>query len=252
MKELIRTKLKEIEQKENIRILHAVESGSRAWGFASTDSDYDVRFVYVRRPEDYLKLERTRDVIEWQLDETLDINGWDLQKTLRLLHKSNPTVFEWNASPIVYSTTPEWASLQPLVSACFLQKPGLYHYLSMAKRNYHEHLRSDRVRLKKYFYVLRPLLACRWILEKGTPPPVAFRALAEACLPAELTEAVERLLFLKANVPEMTEGPPVAVLDAFIESSLSDLADKIARLAHEESAGWAALNQTFYDLLNAT
>ena len=94
MKELILTKLREIERKENVRILHAVESGSCAWGFASPDSDYDVRFVYVRKPEDYLRLERTRDVIERQLDDTLDINGWDLQKLLRLLHKSNPTVFE--------------------------------------------------------------------------------------------------------------------------------------------------------------
>ena len=251
MKELILPKLKEIKQKENVRILHAVESGSRAWGFASPDSDYDVRFIYVRRPEDYLRLERTRDVIEWQLDETLDINGWDLQKMLRLLHKSNPTVFEWNASPVVYSTTPEWAALQPVISACFLSKPGLYHYLSMAKSNYREYLRGDTVRLKKYFYVLRPLLACRWILAKGTPPPVAFRALMDACLPAELTDAVERLLMLKMNCPEISEGPRVDVLNAFIERSLSDMTEKIQRLPSSAPAAWGALNRTFYDILNA-
>lgn len=88
---IIQQKLTEIEEKENIKILHCVESGSRAWGFASPDSDYDVRFIYVRKRDFYLKLEKTRDVIEWQLDETLDINGWDLQKALRLLYKSNPT-----------------------------------------------------------------------------------------------------------------------------------------------------------------
>ena len=251
MKELILTKLREIEQKENVRILHAVESGSRAWGFASPDSDYDVRFIYVRRTEDYLKLERTRDVIEWQLDETLDINGWDLQKMLRLLHKSNPTVFEWNASPVVYRTTPEWTALQPVIRSCFLKKPGLYHYLSMAKSNYREYLRGDTVRLKKYFYVLRPLLACRWILEKGTPPPVEFRTLMETCLPAELAEAVERLLFLKVNAPEIAEGPRVDALNDFIEKSLSELAEKIPRMSEDTAAAWDALNRTFYDILNA-
>ena len=94
MKELITAKLTEIEKAKNVRVIHAVESGSRAWGFASPDSDYDVRFIYVHPKEFYLKLEKTRDVIEWQLDETLDINGWDLQKALRLLHSSNPTLFE--------------------------------------------------------------------------------------------------------------------------------------------------------------
>ena len=83
---------------ENVKILHCVESGSRAWGFASPDSDYDVRFIYIRPKEYYLRLEKTRDVIEWQLDDTLDINGWDIQKMLRLLHKSNPTVFELGKS----------------------------------------------------------------------------------------------------------------------------------------------------------
>ncbi|OPZ21824.1 MAG: putative nucleotidyltransferase [Firmicutes bacterium ADurb.BinA205] len=95
----IKQKLDEIEEKENIRIIHCIESGSRAWGFASPDSDYDVRFIYVRIPKDYLKLEKTRDVIEWELNDVYDINGWDIRKTLGLLHKSNPTLFEWNGSP---------------------------------------------------------------------------------------------------------------------------------------------------------
>ena len=159
--ETIQEKLNEIEAKERIRILHCVESGSRAWGFASPDSDYDVRFVYVRRTEDYLRLEKTRDVIEWQLDETLDINGWDLQKALRLLHKSNPTLFEWNNSPVVYRTTEDWMKLSRVIDEFFLAKAGLYHYLSTAKKNYREYLKGETVKYKKYFYVLRPLLACR-------------------------------------------------------------------------------------------
>lgn len=94
MQRLIVDKLHEIEAEEGVRILLAVESGSRAWGFASPDSDYDVRFLYVRRAEDYLRLDAVRDVIERPIDDELDINGWDLQKALRLLYKSNPTLFE--------------------------------------------------------------------------------------------------------------------------------------------------------------
>ena len=93
----INEKLDEIERKEGVRILHAVESGSRAWGFASPDSDYDVRFIYVRSKEDYLRLDEPRDVIEWQLDEVLDINGWDLKKALRQFAKGNATLFEWRS-----------------------------------------------------------------------------------------------------------------------------------------------------------
>ena len=109
----------EIEKSENVRIIHAAESGSRAWGFAAPDADYDVRFIYVRPKEFYLKLERTRDVIEWEQNDLLDINGWDLQKALRLLHKSNPALFEWNHSPIIYKTTDEWASIQKIIDKYF-------------------------------------------------------------------------------------------------------------------------------------
>jgi len=116
MNDIITAELEKIERVENVRIIHAVESGSRAWGFASPDSDYDVRFIYVRDMRHYMKLEKTRDVIEWQLDEVLDINGWDLQKALRLLHSSNPTLFEWSNSPIIYKTTDEWAAIQKVIN----------------------------------------------------------------------------------------------------------------------------------------
>ena len=105
MKKEILRKLHEIEIKENVKILFAAESGSRAWGFASPDSDYDVRFIYVRPKEEYLRLDTVKDVIEVPINDVLDINGWDLQKALRLLYKSNPTLFEWFSSPIIYMET---------------------------------------------------------------------------------------------------------------------------------------------------
>lgn len=119
----IERKLKEVEEKENVTVIMAVESGSRAWGFASKDSDYDVRFLYVRRREDYLKLQPPRDVIEWQLDEVLDINGWDIRKALVLLYKSNPTLFEWCNSPIVYRTSRKFDDFRALALRYFHPKP---------------------------------------------------------------------------------------------------------------------------------
>ena len=122
MLDIINKKLKEIEEKENIKILLAVESGSRAWGFASSDSDYDVRFIYVRNQKEYLRLNDIRDVIEWQLDETLDINGWDIKKALLLLKKSNPTLFEWWNSPIIYKKNDVFSNFDKYLESYFSSK----------------------------------------------------------------------------------------------------------------------------------
>ena len=132
MKDTIQKELAQIEQTQNVRILLAVESGSRAWGFASPDSDYDVRFIYVRPKDAYLRLQKHRDVIELPINDALDINGWDLTKTLRLLHKSNPTLFEWGASPIVYLETDFAARFKSVMGRYFSSKRGLYHYIHMA------------------------------------------------------------------------------------------------------------------------
>ena len=201
MDAVIQKTLTQIEQQENIRILLAVESGSWAWGFASPDSDYDVRFVYVRPREHYLKLEQTRDVIELPIDDTLDVNGWDVKKMLQLLQKSNPTVFEWFSSPVVYRQTPYAEQLRQILPQYFCAKSGLWHYLSMAEGNYREYLRSDMVKAKKYFYVLRPVLACRHILSTGTPPPMEFTKLVQTQLEDDLKPIVAHLLDLKLCVP---------------------------------------------------
>ncbi len=247
--QMIQEKLNEIEHKENVRILHCVESGSRAWGFASPDSDYDVRFIYVRPAEFYLKLEKTRDVIEWQLDDTLDINGWDLKKTLQLLHSSNPTLFEWNQSPIVYKTTDEWHRISEIINRYFLMKSGLYHYLSTAKSNYREFLKGEIVKLKKYFYVLRPLLACRWILKEQTPPPMLFSELVESCLEPGLKPVVEDLVRLKMQTPEIGEGKRIDVLNEYIDRSIEEIDALIKALPEECKQGWEELDQVFRSIV---
>ena len=129
-------KLSASESDHGIRILHAVESGSRAWGFASPDSDYDVRFIYAHDIEWYLKLEKKRYVLELELNDTYDINGWDIKKVFRLLQNSNPTVFEWIHSPIVYTSYPIIADITPQIDSFFSCKAGLYHYLNTAKSTY--------------------------------------------------------------------------------------------------------------------
>ena len=245
VQEIIPAKLQEMEARENIRVIHCIESGSRAWGFASPDSDYDVRFIYVRPIDYYLRLDKTRDVIEWQLDDTLDINGWDLQKALRLLHNSNPTLFEWNNSPIVYKTTPEWAEISAIIGRFFQKKAGLHHYLSTAKTNYREYLKGDMVRLKKYFYVLRPILACRWILEKQTPPPMLFSELADACLDEALVNPVTDLLRLKMETPEMGLGPRIDVINDYLDASIEEVDQLIRLLPSDESVTWDELNRLF-------
>jgi len=252
MIERVMEKLKEIEMRENVTILHAVESGSRAWGFPSPDSDYDVRFIYIRDAAFYLKLEKTRDVIEWQIDGVLDINGWDLQKTLRLLHKSNPTLFEWSISPIVYKTTPLWERIKLIFGDYFLTKHGVYHYLSMAERNYRECLKRDIVRVKKYLYVMRPILACKWILTKNSPPPILFPDLVTAELEPGLLKTIEWLLDIKTKMPETNEMPMVKELNDYIEDTLPALKSRAEELPSVKARDYNELNCLFLEALRET
>lgn len=249
MKELIQEKLREIEQREECRILLAVESGSRAWGFASPDSDYDVRFIYVRPEKAYLRLDRARDVIEVPINDELDINGWDIDKTLRLLHKSNPTVFEWFSSPIIYQTSAFADQFRPIMQKYFSSKAGLWHYLHMAEGNYRDYLRGEMVRAKKYFYVLRPILACKWILEKGTPPPMLFSDLVKSELPDDLSETVYQLLNLKMNSPEIKEIPRIDQLNRYLDAGIVSVKEQIEKLPNTPVQDWYELNELFFSVL---
>lgn len=249
MREIIQGKLREIEEKENVRILCAVESGSRAWGFASPDSDYDVRFIYLRTPEDYLLLKPKRDVIEWQLDETLDINGWDISKTLKLLYRANPTVFEWLHSPIVYRESPELDSLRLLSQRYFSPRKNLYHYWHMAEQAYKTHLQTDRVRIKKYFYVLRPILCAKWVIERKSIPPVPFSELVQSELEGTMRPIVEELVELKGRTPEMGTAPQIKPLHRYIDGALKEIRFCADHMQEEKQSDWSALDAYFLSLL---
>ncbi len=250
VEELVLRKINEMEKKENIRVLHAVESGSRAWGFASPDSDYDVRFIYVRDRDFYLSLRDTKDFIDWELDEVLDINGWDIKKALQHFHKSNATLFEWSNSPVVYYTTEEWGNLYSRVAKnYFACKPSLYHYYGTANKNYHEYLLDDMVRYKKYFYVLRPILACKWIEERKCAPPVLFEELCGGVLEEGMKEAVRELLGKKVRMSESDRAPRVEKVNRYIEEKLSYYKELLESMKDDRNPDWEPLEAAFRELV---
>ncbi len=250
MKKRILEELQKIEKENNVKILLAVESGSRAWGFASPDSDYDVRFIYVRKKEDYLRLDKVKSIIEWRLDDVLDITGWDLMKTLQLLHNSNPSVFEWCNSPIIYYEAKEFSKVRELLPKYFSVKKNLYHYQHMADTNYREYLKGDMVRVKKYFYVLRPILAAKWVLDKRTAPPMLFDDLVAAEMDKGLIPELNKLLEMKKTVSELGVTNRIESFNQYIEKELPEL-KKYANAENEkEMEEWKDLNDLFLYLVN--
>jgi hypothetical protein len=228
-----------------------VESGSRAWGFESTDSDYDVRFIYLRPWHWYLStdLEERRDVIERPISDQLDVSGWDLRKALRLLRKSNPPLLEWLHSPLVYVEHPEIAArLRALAPIFYSPRACWHHYLNMARGNFREYLRGDVVWRKKYFYVLRPLLAMKWIENRVGPVPMEFERLLALLPPSSLTEDIQALLVQKREGAELDEGPRIPSISEFIEPELSRAGATDEPRATEADAG--LLDQFFRGALS--
>lgn len=248
---LIHDELARIERAHGVRVLFAAESGSRAWGFASRDSDYDVRFLYAHDCDWYLAVDERRDVIAESAAGNLDLAGWDLRKALKLLRGSNPSLLEWIKSPIVYRADPAFALLFGLVATEFHSPGRLFrHYLSMAQGNERAHLRAERVRLKEYLYVLRPLLACRWIERGRGPVPMRFATLVDELVPdANLRFHVAVLVARKRAGEELDLAQRIPVIDTFI-------ADELARLAKIVPVETAApepekLNQFFREFCTA-
>ena len=221
----IRAELARIESSHGVRILYACESGSRAWGFASRDSDYDVRFLYIHPRDWYLSVENHRDVIEVPISADLDISGWELRKALRLLRKSNPPLLEWLKSPVVYAQDGDFlAGFRQLAADYYSPVRCFAHYLHMASGQAKQYLKGDEVRLKKYLYVLRPLLACRWIERGLGQPPMEFAELVyHAVDDAQVLLAIAELVARKAAGDELDIGAKIDVLNAFIHAELARL-----------------------------
>lgn len=212
-------RLATVATEESVVIPWAIESGSRAWGFPSPDSDYDCRFLFVRRPEDYLSLWPQRDVIETPLDKTFDVNGWDLAKAIRLLARGNATPIEWLRSPIVYGGDADFRDGLVTLAEAIVERGAIgRHYLHVAHRQ-----RSGTPSLKRFFYALRPAAALRWLQthpHAAVPPMDLPTLLDQGDVGEDVRRAAHDLIALKAQTRELGAGTPPAVLERFVVAQL--------------------------------
>lgn len=248
MENQIKQKLIELEQKHNIHILYACESGSRAWGFPSPNSDYDVRFIYVHPRDRYLEIDHPSSHLTFPIDDELDLHGWDLKKTLQLIRKSNTTPFEWLQSPIIYQQHAQIAEqLWTLCGNYFNARGNIFHYLGIAKSSL---MTSDgqQIGVKKLFYVLRPLLCAKWCIEKQQISPMAIAPLL-TLLPQNLQDKINAIIVDKAK---LAESHPINIDDEilqFIEQTMQYITDKVQPLPERHFKA-APLNDFFIKTLN--
>lgn len=213
-------RLASVATEHGVRIPWAIESGSRAWGFPSPDSDYDCRFLYIAPRERYLSLWPERDVIETPLDKTFDVNGWDLAKTLRLVARGNATPLEWLRSPIVYSGDAAFRDELLAFATDAADRASIgRHYLHIARRQ-----QTGTQTLKRFFYTLRPAAALRWLADHpddAVPPMDLPTLLAESTVADEIRDAAASLIALKSVTRELGSGRPPAVLERFVADELA-------------------------------
>lgn len=232
MTEEIKKEILRLENQHDIKILYAVESGSRAWGFASTDSDWDVRYIYIHHLDWYLKIDNLKDSQEEILENDIDLSGWELKKALKLFRKSNPPMLEWLESPIVYSENYSTAKrLRELKKEYFNPKSCLHHYFNMAINNFKQYLEKDVVRTKKYLYVLRPILACEWIKNNNSMAPMEFDKLVETQVEdLNVKKEIEDLLVRKKSGEELNEEPKNEILHSYLENKIRYFFDYLQTL----------------------
>jgi len=195
--------LAQIEKEHNVTILQAIESGSRAWGFPSPDSDYDVRFIYAHPKDWYFQLSEERDVIELPISDDLDIAGWDLRKALNLANKGNAIIQEWMISPIVYQQSDSFSQLLGLVGKAFNPTSAYHHYRSMAKKAYSDIEQSEQKKLKRFFYFARATLSAQWIVEHQSMPSIVFSDLIDGLMSdIDMVQEIQTLIYRKSGEPE--------------------------------------------------
>ena len=251
----IEARLADVEAEEGVRILLAIESGSRAWGFPSPDSDYDVRFIYQHDADWYLSLREERDVIERGIDEReIDLSGWDLRKALRLGLKWNPVLHEWLVSPVTYAADGPFRDEALALYRDFVDLRAIaHHYASQVKGQWRRNLAGDEVKLKTYFYVVRPLLSLRWVLRHHSLPPMHMSALLKGSdLPGAVAGAIDRLIELKRSTPELGTGAKIPVIDTWIEQLVPELDPADAPRASTGPEARAAADTLFRRMLQTS
>lgn len=257
MKKRIIEQLNHIEKKFNVKILYAVDSGSRAWGLASETSDYDVRFIYIHEKDWYLSIDpqgsgAKRDVIHLPINEVLDISGWEVTKALRLFRKSNPSLLEWLHSNTVYLQASSFAEhLKEQESLVFSPTSSLHHYLNMALSNYKmclQHRNKDQV--KMVINCLRPILACNWIEKYNSAPPVDFQILVNSSIPiGKLKKEIEELRYKKIMGDGTPLNPNNEILP-FIAQQLEHIESLTKTLTTNHEDSTETLNDLFRNTLH--
>ena len=233
MRSVIIEAIEKIEREKNIKVLYACETGSRAWGFPSPDSDYDIRIIYKHAKDWYLSLSEKNDTIEAMLnDGDLDITGWDIRKCLRLLWKSNGPLLERLQSPVVYYEADGFLELiRPFAEQCFSPVATMYHYLNMGEKSFADVADANEVKLKKLFYALRAAFSCKWILDKGTTPPIVFHTmLNELEINQSIRQRITELIELKSGKNESYVHPAEVELNEFIRNQFDISAEKSKEL----------------------
>lgn len=244
IKTYIRAKLDALAKEHNVRIIHAVESGSRAWGFPSKNSDYDVRFIYARDLDHYLSVDRKRDVIETPIihDEFLgvdfDMNGWDVKKAIYLALRGNAVVNEWLTSPIQYIYDQQCHSdLQDFVSETADLRAYFHFYRNYMKEPWNSYSRenAEQIKIKHYCYVLRCALSLEWLETRKTPPPMDVPSLLKDIkLDETLRSEIALLISSKAGSVEADIMPRNTVLDNFIDSAINEERERPSKDEQEE------------------
>ena len=212
-------KLEAIEADHDVKVLYASESGSRAWGSPSRDSDYDIRFIYARKPDWYLSIMPKRDVIDLPIVGEIDMGGWDIRKSIALLRKSNCALIEWLSSPIVYKENVEATlPIKQIVPRAFLATHACHHYLAMAKRKTSETKQDAKVKLKTYFYALRATLCAKYIVDHNCPPPMLIDELIDEYVgDKEENDSLAELKYRKENGTEGDRVDRIDWLDAILD-----------------------------------
>jgi len=249
MKDKIIEYLRDIEKKKNVKILLAVESGSREWGFASEDSDYDVRCVHVAKRNDYLSLKEVPNQIE-VIDKNIDIVSWDIHKFFQLFLKSNPTVSEWLSSRMIYIENNfkdlGKKDLLDIFIKGFSRSKLKSHYISLAKQNYHKYINTPgEVLLKKYVYILRGLGCVEYIEKTNSLPPLNWK-LSSKYLPDKIKDTFARFVEMKKS-SEKEKGKRNEETDRWIEKKLG-----LKFESEKENFDFEEINKIVIDTINNT
>jgi uncharacterized protein len=248
MERQITSELQFLGQEKGFKILYAVESGSRAWGFASQNSDWDVRFIYLHPKNWYLRIDEGKDNYSKILQNDIDLSGWELRKALKLLRKSNPSLLEWLSSSIFYVENDAFLiEMKMLADYYFNPKSCMYHYLSMAKNTVRIYLEGkEQVFLKKYFYALRPILAAEYIQKYQKIPPIEFDVLLEASrVSDEVLAEMEILLEKKRNAIEKDLMPTNKILTSYIDLKINELEVFLSNFSYKQPKDSSNLNDFF-------